>query len=310
MRRSHAQWMGSWALWAMLAAALCAGAAQASDASVDARIPPGTGSFDYPFVSSGALRRITVWYHRPVDAGADAPIVFVLHGDGRDATNYRRRWIPEADARGFVLIVPEFSRSEFAGGRAYNLGGMRARDGSSYPESEWAYTAIENLFDAIREASGFTRTTYDLYGHSAGGQFVHRMVMFKPNARYRVAIAANPGWYTVPDLSIMFPYGLGGASEAADQLHRTLSRRLIVLLGDADTDPNHPQLLRSPEAVAQGPHRFARGHHFFEQAQRAAAARNVPFGWQLEVVPGAAHSNGQMTAHAARFVGHTQPAKD
>ena len=38
-----------------------------------------------------------------------------------------------------------------------------------------------------------------MFGHSAGGQFVHRFVQFKPNSRVNYAISANAGWYTVPD---------------------------------------------------------------------------------------------------------------
>jgi poly(3-hydroxybutyrate) depolymerase len=67
-----------------------------------ARLDPGSGSFEFPFVSAGAPRRITVWYHRPATASADAPIVFVMHGQGRNASTYRRYWIPSSRTNGII----------------------------------------------------------------------------------------------------------------------------------------------------------------------------------------------------------------
>ncbi len=297
--------MTRWAVWRTALAALlflCVQAVAAADAQPGAKLEPGSGRFDHGFQSAGALRTLPVWYHRPADAPSDAPIVFVLHGQSRNASTYRKYWIPFAEKQRFVLLVPEFSREQFPGNAGYNLGYMYTADGTLRPESEWTYSVIEELFDRVRAANGLTRTTYDIYGHSAGAQFVHRMVLFKPNARYRVAVAANSGWYTMPDASAKYPYGLGGVEPGSVQLARAFARRLIVLLGDADIDPEHRQLSRTPGANAQGPHRFARGHTFFEHARKAAAAQGVPLAWSLEVAPGVAHSNARMAPHAARFV--------
>lgn len=286
----------------MLAAALLALEA----AAVDASLANGSGSFAYAFTSAEASRTIRVWYHRPADAGPDAPVVFVLHGDGRNASGYRDAWVPHAQARRFIVVAPEFSRVEFPGSRAYNLGNTRTRDGAMTPQAQWTYTAIESLFDALRAANGLTRPRYDLYGHSAGGQFVHRLVMFNPDARFRVAVAANAGWYLMPDEAVAYPYGLLGSGIGSRTLARAFTRPLIVLLGDADTDPHDRQLHRSAGALAQGAHRYARGQAFFEQSQRAAASMGVAFAWQLEIAPGVAHSNTRMSAHAARFVGNAE----
>ena len=77
----------------------------------------------------------------------------------------------------------------------------------------------------------------------------------------------------------------------------------IVLLGDRDIDPNHWDLRRTPAANAQGEHRYARGHAFFEQGNRMAAQLDVAFGWELHTAPGVAHSNAGMAPYAAPFVG-------
>jgi poly(3-hydroxybutyrate) depolymerase len=291
-----------------VAMALVASTAVAAEAAADARLATGSGVFDYTFVSAQTPRKVTVWYHRPAEAGADAAIVFVLHGQNRTASNYRKYWIPFAERQRFVLLVPEFSRSQFPGNRGYNFGNMVGPDGKQHPERQWTYSAIEALFDDVRAANGFVRKTYDIYGHSAGGQFVHRLVLFKPHARFRVAVAANSGWYTMPDRSVRFPYGLGGSSVGPEQIARALSRRLVVLLGDADNDPGHPDLNRTLGALEQGPHRLARGQAFFDSAQRAAAQLQVPLAWTLETAPGAAHSNAAMAPFAARWVGIREDA--
>ena len=73
-----------------------------------------------------------------------------------------------------------------------------------------------------------------------------------------MAIAANSGWYMLPDFSLEYPAGMGGLDIDETSRRRYLQRNIIVLLGDADTDTEAPDLPRNDEAMAQGPHRFAR----------------------------------------------------
>jgi hypothetical protein len=40
---------------------------------------------------------------------------------------------------------------EFPGSRSYNLGNVSDRNGLRYPEAQWSYTAIEDIFDAVRK---------------------------------------------------------------------------------------------------------------------------------------------------------------
>jgi hypothetical protein len=67
----------------------------------------------------------------------------------------------------------------------------------------------------------------------------------------------------------------GLAPRQIEQAKAALGKRMTVLLGTADTNRDDPDLRKTPEADAQGPHRFARGQAFFAQGQQAAAARNV-----------------------------------
>lgn len=275
------------------------GAGWAGAAQSDALLRPGSGRFAFAFVNAGEQREIAVWYHRPQQASAEAKIVFVLHGDGRNAQTYRRDWIPVAEQKGFILLVPEFSRSWFPGTAGYNLGNVSDPKGTRYPEAQWSYTAIEDIFDAVRKDNALSAATYDLYGHSAGAQFIHRMIMLKPDSRFRVAIAANAGWYMMPDYSVAYPHGLASANVERKQLAQAFGRRLVVLVGDADIDPNHRALSRTPAAMLQGRHRFERGQNFYARAQRTAAELNAPLAWTLKIAPGVAHSNARIAPFAA-----------
>jgi poly(3-hydroxybutyrate) depolymerase len=243
-----------------------------------------------------AGKTLPIWYLRPSGASADAPIIFVMHGVGRDADRYLREWAPIARAQNFVLVVPEFTREGFPGAEGYNLGATMGADGKPSPRDQWSYGGIEVAFDAIRARETLSAKTYLLYGHSAGGQFVHRYVMLGMGKRMSRAVAANSGWYTFANDRTTWPYGLSGGPQAlgADKM---FAAPLYLVLGDQDIDPNHRSLAREPEAMAQGAYRFARGQAFYADARSTAATLNVPMKWGCYTAPGLAHDN----ALAARY---------
>jgi len=264
-----------------------------------AMLPPGDGRFTF---DGWAGPPIPVWYHLPGRMRPDTPVLFVMHGVNRDADRYRDQWSALSERYGFVLAVPEFNQADFPGSAGYNLGNVLDRDGRPVARERWSFSALEPLFDRLRELTGTHVGTYDLYGHSAGAQFVHRYVLFVPDARLGRAVAANAGWYTLPDRKVEYPYGLRGKRLPPVDLRRALEQPLVVLLGTDDDDPAYPNLRRTPEALAQGPHRLARGEFFFGSAAAAAAAEGAEFGWTLEKVDGVGHDNGGMAQAAAAWL--------
>ena len=261
-----------------------------------AQPPPAHGSF--PFTSGG--HKLTVWYHRPAAATAEAPVVFVIHGVGRNAEEYLNDWVALAEEKKFLLVVPEFSKAEFPGEEAFNSGNLFDATGRLRPPEQWSFSMIEPMFDAVRIRLGSTRNDYLLYGHSAGAQFVQRFLYFVPEARVSRVIAANAGWYMLPSFDADFPYGLKGTPADPTALRTAFARPVVVLLGEADTDPNHAALRHSPEADAQGLYRFARGQYFFACARTEAEAVKTAFNWTLATAPGIAHSNKGMAPFAVR----------
>lgn len=267
-------------------------------------IPEGKGKIH---VDVGSDSPITVWTYRPTSLTSDAQVVFVMHGARRQPDKYREPWIEYADRHGWLLLLPEFSKARFPGSRNYNLLGIMDADGKLQANSSWLPAIFESIFQAVKTGEQLNSDGFYLYGHSAGGQVVHRTMLFAQETNVYLAIAANSGWYTLPELDRDFPGGLKNTGVGPKQLAKSLERNVVVLLGEEDNDPEHPQLSQRSEAVIQGPHRLARGKYFYGRIQEAATTLQTPVNWKLKSVPGVAHSNGGMAGIAAQLIAKHRP---
>jgi pimeloyl-ACP methyl ester carboxylesterase len=163
---------------------------------------------------------------------------------------------------------------------------MLNKEGSIMPRAEWGFSIVEHLFDALCDGLKLTNRTYDIVGFSGGGQFVQRLVLFLPDARFRRAIAGSPGRYAFPTFANRFPYGLLNSPTKLSDLSRVFGRHFILLLGDADIMDR----VREDQAVEQGTNRFARGLRFFAAATEEAGNRHVPLNWKIQILPGVDHN--------------------
>jgi pimeloyl-ACP methyl ester carboxylesterase len=273
----------------------------------------GSGSFLFAGSPGARDRPIRVWYHVPEGLDRDARVMFVMHGSGRTGRGYHEAWVPLAELYRFILFSPEFSRAFYPTNAHYRWGGMFATDddpmdGEPVDESEWAFATVANLFDEVQRRFGITTPFYTIYGHSAGAQFVHRMLLFQPDPRIDVYLSANSGTYTMPSLDWDYPYGLDrGDPEWEGRVDALLAeafrRRLVLLIGAADTATALSAPNMRPEAQAQGVHRFERAERFFGIARREAEQRGHPFRWSFRVVPETAHSNEGMAESALQALG-------
>jgi len=252
------------------------------------------GSFIFPNAQVDPNRPIRVWYFKPKTLLVTSPLLFVMHGNSRTARGYRNAWIPFANQYNFLLAAPEFSREHYPATWQYNLRSMFMVE-----ESKWTFSMIEPLFDFVKKMTGNKSKRYYIYGHSAGGQFVHRLLFFKPDLRIREAIAANAGWYTRPDLKVRFPYGLKDSGMTQERLKQALGKKLTILLGEDDTNEHHRGLRKTSGAMAQGKHRLERGITFYKTAKAIATEIGAQFRWELEKVPGVGHSNRNLAPWAA-----------
>jgi hypothetical protein len=237
-----------------------------------------------------------VWCHvvAPEVVNPDARLTVVMHGVLRNGSDYARRWAPFAARGDRVVLAPEFDALRWRGARGYNLGNVM--DGTALnPPQRWAFTVLEGLCDAVRERFALRDGDLDMFGHSAGAQFVHRFLLFRPDAPVRRAIAAGAGWYTAPDRSAPWPYGLGhpALSFTDADLARYAARDVVLVRGSFDI--HHDSNLRtSPHALAQGANRYERAAWMFEQVRRVDPASR----WRLVDVPGVGHDDSAVAPTA------------
>ncbi len=244
--------------------------------------------------------KLPVYVHRPKSGGPKSHIVFVMHGVKRDGDRYRDEWRDLAEKHDLIIVVPNFGRDDFPTTESYNLGNIFDEQGRKNPVAKWSFSAIEPLFDDIVCRVGGTQQGYALYGHSAGGQFVHRFVAFVDAPRLLSAVAANSGWYTMPN-DAAFPYGWGGYAAGLVTPAKAFQRPLTILLGTADTDRNDPNLRKNEQADAQGLTRFARGHGFLAVARKQSGNSSL-LAWRLAYAPEIGHDNGGMAPFAIPYL--------
>lgn len=275
---------------------------QACSTEPEPRIGEGSDVFTFDAYEPLADKPVRVFTYRPEGDVAAMPILFVMHGTLRNADDYRDNWIDIADEYGVLVVTPEFSDEGFPGSRGYNLGGMFDGDGNQVDEQYWSYSLIEPIFDQVVEMTNSEQVEYDIFGHSAGAQFTHRLFLFKDGLRANHVISANSGWYTMPDLEIEFPYGLKNTAVNETDLISRLESSMMIQLGEEDNDPNHKYLRTADEAMMQGAHRFERGHTFFEQAQKIANENGTELQWSIRTVPGVGHENDKMATDIAEYL--------
>ena len=238
---------------------------------------------------------VEVFYYVPASYTASSKVVFALHGGSRDAEGIRNNMIQKSIDYNFILIAPKFSSSNFSLGDGYNLGNVYV-DGDNpstdtlNDENEWSFSIIEPLFDSVKSSLSIESEKYNLFGFSAGAQFVHRFIQFMPDARFNKVVAGAAGWYTVPNNSIPFPYGYQNSILISTNLNDLLSSDLHIQVGALDNNPNSAGLRHNEYADAQGLNRVTRAVHFFESGQNIADSNNYNFNWSLHIIQGAGHN--------------------
>lgn len=263
---------------------------------------------------------ITAFTYRGTGFNGNGPILFVMHGSGRTAESYLNAFKPIAERHSALAIAPMFDKTYYPTSETYTLGvgasGKGTPSGSVYQAEEWRapedylYSEIEHLFEALKRELKSSQCNYRIFGHSAGGQFTHRLLTFRPDARVFRAVAANSGWYTLPinggtaNRNYYMPYGLQGSPVSGNDLKQAFSRELVVLLGSEDTATaaEDPNVRGSTKANAQGPNRLERGQFYFDFAKSQANALGATFSWLTDTVLGAGHDKDEVAASAGWYL--------
>jgi hypothetical protein len=228
--------------------------------------------------------------------------VMVMHGTDRNALDYVEAWKLFARENNYIIAAPLFSETDWPYSRSYNLGNMFTGSngtGILNPDTKWSFTIVQNIHNDLVDALGLQNESYDIWGHSAGSQFVHRLMTFKTDYKIRYAIAANAGWYTIPDFQINYPYGLKHPLLDYEEnfLEDLVLKNLVIMRGTADTirDSN---LNTSAEADLQGKNRYERALNYYNYGLQTDPNTN----WRLIDVPSVGHDYVLMSKAAQQFL--------
>ena len=239
---------------------------------------------------------LDVFYHLPKTIDSDTKVLFVVHGNTRNADDYLNTWIRLTKDKNIAIFAPHFKRSSFI---SFNTLQMSTSNGKIRTNTDlYLNNSIDTLFKFIKAKFKLTDKLYDIYGHSAGAQFVHRYLLMSDNPSVNRAVAANAGWYTFLN-GADFPYGVKSPpiSLSDSNVKKFLSMDLHILIGSNDIDVNS-SINKSKGAQNQGLNRYQRAKNFFEYTESIVEQNNLEFNWKYQVVPGAPHSNKVMSRAA------------
>lgn len=263
---------------------------------------PAAGRSALPFIDrQHPDRPLEVNFYRPAHHQPNDPVIVVQHGMLRNGDDYRDFWIDAAEKHNLLIVAPTFPNEPFPRAEGYNNGLVASPEGQIVPREQWLYAVPERVLEALRAGGVIDKPVIRIFGHSAGGQFVHRMLATEGGDLYAAAMASNPGWYTLPTLERRFPEGLSGLNLDRNALARWLAYPMIIFAGNRDIVTDDPNLPAQPEALAQGPHRYGRAHFMLEFAQAEAARLGVACNWRLITVAGVGHDGAAMSRAAAAY---------
>lgn len=261
--------------------------------------PVGEGKFTYKDYPPFADRPVDVHYYIPASGDVRRmPIVFVFEGADRGYTYLLKAWEQEAERHKFMVFIPHFDLERFPLPDYQEIGVMDDKDHTIRPAEKRTPALVDKIFEYVRQSSGSERKGYMIYGHSAGGQFVQRFMLFHDSPYVEKAVIGSPGWYTFPDASQDFPYGVRNIPYVTPEtIRKYLAKPIILQLATGDTI-RESYLRKTPEAEAQGCNRYERGNQFYQYLHRIAAEHNWPCNWQKIEEQGIGHHSTGMGKRA------------
>lgn len=217
----------------------------------------------------------------PSSGGSGAPLLVLVHGISRRALEQVASFAETAERLGVVLLAPLFGKPQY--GQYQQVVDRRGNR---------CDLALLEMVNALTSETGCRGDRFHIFGYSGGAQFAHRFAMLHP-ARIGSMSVAAAGWYTMPDLTLDFPFGIGthplSSGRFQPELFLGVDRHVFV--GSADNVPD--ESLRSTQDLNE-----RQGRSRLERATRWAAAMNeasrqlgaYPESSTFELLKGVGHS--------------------
>ena len=215
----------------------------------------------------------------PESATPESPLLVSIHGISSDSSRHAALLSPICERYSAVMLVPSFTKELHPDYQRLGRRSVRADH------------LLNEFVSEATTLAGITATQVHLFGFSGGAQFAHRYTMAHPHRVAHAAVAAA-GWYTFPDNTQRFPYGIRAQRKlkgVAFDPESFLRVPIDVIIGSADTDLRN---LRSTERTVsqQGVTRVDRARNWVTAMRRAAATYGLEQRVSLHEVPEMGHS--------------------
>ncbi len=216
----------------------------------------------------------------PPRVSKNAPVLVSVHGISRNASTHARRFARFAERHGVVVVAPLFDEQQFPNYQRLGLKGGRAD------------LALNDMLDEVAELTGANTSRVYMFGYSGGAQFVHRYAMAYPHRVTAIAVGAA-GWYTFPDPSRRFPYGIAAQKKRPELEFNAASFLRIptyIMVGEQDTAQDSALRQSSKLNEQQGNNRFERGQRWAQAMELAARQHGLNTEYRFMALPDADHS--------------------
>ena len=242
---------------------------------------------------------VEIFYITPEIINKDTKVIFVIHGNSRNAEDYLSAWIPHVTNKNVIVAAPQFRKIDF---RYFFLLEMAESSGKvNSDKDEYINNSISLFFNYLKSKFSLSTETYSMFGHSAGAQFTHRYMLLSMDNRISNTVIANAGWYTfITDDE--FPYGINNSpiNISNEQIKWFMSKKANLLIGSDDI--GFKSVNSSKGANLQGLTRVDRAANYFDSLIMNAESRGYALRWNYKVLERVDHDYKKVTPYAAQIL--------
>lgn len=232
----------------------------------------------------------------PTTGAADTPVLVSVHGISRNSwIKQAEVLVPTCERHGVTLLAPGFNAQQYADYQRLGRTGRGRR----------ADLFLHHCLAELNIMTGVDTTHIRLFGHSGGAQFTHRYLMAYPH-RVDSAVVSAAGWYTFPDPTQKFPYGIRPASSLPGLSFNPeiyLKVPVMVLVGTEDTEQSEDLFSSERLNKQQGITRIDRARNWVAAMQAQARAHGMQSLVSLVELTGISHSLADLSREIPHIEG-------
>ena len=244
---------------------------------------------------------IPVWIVLPTKYSSNSKFILTMCGISRNAIGMASYWSTFAEDNNYVVAAPDFNANDWSGS-SYSQGNIFSGangSGTLNKKERWTFNIVSEIHRELYTYCGLKDSTYELWGFSGGAQFVHRFAMFQKDNLVSRYTAASAGFYSVPDLSVSFPWGMKHSAFNLNQkdIIEYTKKNLVVMCGSEDT-ARDKEFKTDEKSDAQGLNRLQRAKYFYNSAKQI----NPDLKWKLIIIPAVAHEASKMSIAGGNYI--------